>query len=61
MSARKAGLYNVLMSIGFAFLLVIMSLAVEDREFVVTSMLVLLSVWSVPFIWLVIQTQRALD
>ena len=52
MSARKAGLWNILLSIAFGAAIVLMSIAVEDQEFVTTAMLVMVGIWFVPFAWL---------
>ncbi|MCF1427543.1 MAG: hypothetical protein LPD71_01405 [Shewanella sp.] len=52
MSARKAGFWNILLSIAFGAAIVLMSIAVEDQELVTTAMLVMVGIWFVPFAWL---------
>lgn len=57
MSVRKAGLWNVLLSVAFAAAIILMSIAVEDQEFVTTAMMVMVGIWFVPFAWLASQSQ----
>ncbi|MGI2259113.1 hypothetical protein [Shewanella sp. GXUN23E] len=58
MSVRQAGMWNVLMSLGFAIAIILMSLAVEDQHLVRTAMLVMVGIWFIPFVWLASRSQR---
>ncbi|BDM65424.1 hypothetical protein NFHSH190041_28760 [Shewanella sp. NFH-SH190041] len=57
MSVRKAGMWNVLISIGFALVITLLGITLSDKQFAITAMMVLLGIWLVPFAWLSRQAQ----
>ena len=58
MCVRKAGIWNILLSVAFAAAIILMSIAVDDQEFVTTAMIIMVGIWFIPFAWLASQGQK---